>query len=170
MSPVLETAAPPRLVLQADTAVDLMSASPVSILQDAPVQEAVMLFTDRGISAAPVIDDAGRPVGVISHSDVITHDRETVKYAPTAPALVAEEITTQEGEHLRAGFQVVEVDPTRVADVMTPAVFSVRPDTPAAKVVEQMLALGVHRLFVVDRDGVLIGVISTVDILRKLRP
>jgi CBS-domain-containing membrane protein len=162
--------APPRLTLRADTAADLMTPSPVSIPQGAPLQEAVMLFTDRGISAAPVIDEAGRPVGVISNTDVVTHDREKVNYLPAGRARAGEEVTTEVGEHLRTGFQVVDVDRTQVRDVMTPAVFSVAPEAPAAKVVEQLLALNVHRLFVVDRDGVLVGVISTVDILRKLLP
>jgi CBS domain-containing protein len=53
---------------------------------------------------------------------------------------------------------------------MTPAVFSVRLTTPAAKVVEQMRELDVHRLYVVDEDGTLVGVVSAVDILRHLRP
>jgi len=53
---------------------------------------------------------------------------------------------------------------------MTPAVFSVGPDTPAAKVVHDLLSLNVHRLFVVDENGVLVGVISTIDVLRHLRP
>jgi len=47
-------------------------------------------------------------------------------------------------------------------------VFSVTPDTPSRQVVEEMLRLLVHRLFVVDRAGVLVGVISTIDILRGL--
>jgi predicted transcriptional regulator len=33
-----------------------------------------------------------------------------------------------------------------------------------------MLNWKVHRLFVVDRDGVLVGVISALDVLRRLRP
>jgi CBS domain-containing protein len=36
-------------------------------------------------------------------------------------------------------------------------------------VIEEMLARGVHRLFVVGGDGVLTGVISFVDVLRHLR-
>ena len=162
--------APPRLVLQADNAAGLMTANPVSIAEGAGLHEAVMLFTDRGISAAPVIDDAGRPVGVISQADIVTHDREAVSYVPTAGVRGGEDVTTGDGEHLRSGFQVVDVDRTQVRDVMTPAVFSVTPESPAARVVEEMLALGVHRLFVVDQGGVLVGVISTIDILRKLLP
>ena len=51
---------------------------------------------------------------------------------------------------------------------MTPVVFSVRPETPARQVIEEMLHLRVHRLFVIDADGVLVGVIATSDILRHL--
>ena len=51
---------------------------------------------------------------------------------------------------------------------MTPAVFSVTPQTPASKVVAEMLALHVHRLFVVDNTGVLVGVITALDVLRHL--
>ncbi len=49
---------------------------------------------------------------------------------------------------------------------MTPAVFSVTPATPLVSVAEEMVQLNVHRLFVVDRDGVLVGVISALDLLR----
>jgi CBS domain-containing protein len=168
MNKVLNKPAPPRLVLQADTAADLMTVNPISVAADAALKEAVVLFTDRGISAAPVIDEAGRPVGVISKTDVVTHDRERVAHVPVAAG--RERVVTSAGEPLRSGFQIEDVERTQVRDVMTPALFSVPPETPAAKVVEQMQALRVHHLFVVDRDGVLLGVISTFDILAKLRP
>jgi CBS domain-containing protein len=51
---------------------------------------------------------------------------------------------------------------------MTPVVFCVHPDDPAAEVVEKMLALNVRRLFVVDDAGVLVGVVSAFDMLRGL--
>jgi CBS-domain-containing membrane protein len=63
---------------------------------------------------------------------------------------------------------VVNVDRDMVADVMTPVVFSVQLDTPANEVVYQLLKLKVHRLFVVDKAGALVGVISAMDVLRHL--
>jgi len=51
---------------------------------------------------------------------------------------------------------------------MTPAVFTVDTDTPARTAVQKMLDLRVHHLFVADQDGVLVGVISSCDILRRL--
>ena len=66
------------------------------------------------------------------------------------------------------GFQVEAVDRTLARDVMTPAVCAVRPETAARDVIEEMLLLHVHRLFVTDRDGVLVGVIAMTDVLRRL--
>jgi CBS domain-containing protein len=160
------TAPPPsRLSLAKATAEDLMSTNPVSLAGDASVQEAIALLTDRGFSAAPVIDEAGRPIGVLSRGDILIHEREQVRHASLGDHEDWEE-TPRGTRH--EGFSVEVVDPTSVRDVMTPVVFTVDLRTPAAKVVEQMLALRVHRLFVVDEDLALVGVVSTLDVLRHL--
>jgi CBS domain-containing protein len=160
-----------RLILDEMTAADLMSPNPVSIREEASVQEAIAMLTDRGYSAAPVIDEAGRPVGVLSRADILVHEREM----SMAPQPVASENEPEQAERtvrinrpLPSGFSVAVVDPTQVRDIMTPAVFSVTPETPADKVVEQMLELNVHQLYVVDHEQFLIGVISTLDVLRHL--
>jgi CBS domain-containing protein len=154
------------LTLQAQTAADLMVANPISIRAEAGVAEATALFTEKGIAAAPVIDEAGHPIGVVSRSDLLIHQREHDKhpgdrpeyfFAPTFESSVG----TREGKG--AGR-------TTVADLMTPAVFAVAPNTPVERIISDILGLHVHRLFVVDDDGILVGVISTMDILKRLRP
>jgi CBS domain-containing protein len=159
----------PRLALQADTAADLMTANPVSVSKNATLREALALLIDQGYSAAPVIDKAGRPVGVLSRSDLLIHDRETAEYLkPETEYYHKKELHTAAGEPLDKGFQVEKVDRTRVRDLMTPAVFCVAPETSAAKVVADLCSLKVHRLFVVDDNGTLVGVISAMDVLRHL--
>ena len=101
---------------------------------------------------------------------VFIHDREKVDYVEASPEYFSKErLVTSDGESLKRGFRVENVDKTLVCDIMTPAIFSVLPTTSAAKVVEQLLALNVHRLFVVEASGVLVGVISTSDVLAKLQ-
>jgi CBS domain-containing protein len=133
-----------HLVLEAATAADLMSPSPTSVNKDATVPEAVAMMTAKGFSAAPVIDEAGRPVGVLSRSDILIHEAEA---------------DPSEGK-----------PPATVGDVMTPAVFSVPTGAPAHKVVEQLVQLNVHQLYVVDENELLVGVITAHDVLRRLRP
>jgi CBS-domain-containing membrane protein len=131
------------LSLQAATAADLMTAGPVSLTDTDSVPEALEFFTARGFGATVVIDAAGHPLGVVTKTDVLTHTRRR------KPSL--------------------EPDDTPVTEFMTPAVFAVRTDTPARSVVEQFLEVGVHHLFVKDAAGVIVGVISPVDVLKHLK-
>jgi CBS domain-containing protein len=148
-----------------------MTPNPVSIGADATVKEAAAFFVEKGFSAAPVIDEAGRPIGVVSQSDIVVHDREKVEYVSANPDYYERaDLSRRSPNALPAGFEVVDADRTQVRDIMIPVVFSVAPETPAHKVIEDMLGQKVHRLFVVGGDGVLVGIISTVDMLRHLRP
>jgi CBS domain-containing protein len=163
--------ATPRLYLNAETAADLMTPNPVSVRQNATVREAVALFVERGISAAPVIDATGRPVGVISQSDVLVHELEQGHDLPEVPEYYTRaDLVGPEGERLPEGFHAERADRTRVEEIMTPVVFAANDSNSAREVVEQMKGLRVHRLFVVDREGTLVGVISLFDILNKLCP
>jgi CBS domain-containing protein len=152
------------------TAADFMTPNPISVNSDTSVRVAAALLTDRGFSGAPVIDRAGRPVGVITRADVMAHDRERVEYVHDSRAeFYLEECGQRLGETGKLeGFQVVDVDRTRVAEVMTPLIYSVKPDAPAQATIEKFVSLGIHRVFVVDDDSILVGVISALDVLRQL--
>jgi len=149
-----------------DSAEDLMSDNPISVRDDASVQEAIALMTDRGFSAAPVIDDSGRAVGVVTVTDILIHDREYVRYLKIADVTVPADLSEYSSMPDDMGIEVV--DRTAVSEIMTPTVFTVRPQTKTVEVVEMMIAHQVHHLFVADDDGTLVGVISMGDILRKL--
>src|SRR6516164_1620508 len=92
-----------RLTLRAQTAVELMRESPVSLRADATLPEALALFADKGLTVAPVIDEARKPIGVLSCPDILVHEHE--RMLPGQPHPPA------------AG-----TDRARVRDMMTPAV------------------------------------------------
>ena len=146
------------LVLSARKARDLMVPNPVSIRAEAGVNEAMALFTEKGITAAPVIDEAGHPIGVVSRSDLLVHHCESGKHRD---------------DYFHApSFETRDVKPAAkgtVADLMTPAVFGIAPDASAQRVISEMIGLRVHRLFVVDGAGALVGVISAMDVLKHLK-
>jgi CBS domain-containing protein len=149
---------------------DLMSLNPVSIRRDATIREALELLTERGFGAAPVIDEAGRPVGVVSQTDILIHNRECVHHAgdPNHP-VSRRDCSDWDLFPEPAWADSIEVtDPTTVGEIMTPAIFTVSLETPAPEVVRRMLELKVHHLFVIDSDLALVGVISPLDVLRHL--
>ncbi len=122
---------------------EVMTRRPLSVSESASLREAASFLTDKGIGAAPVINDAGRPVGVVSLADIVR--------SACVNELSATRLSTPVGK------------------VMTPVVFFVRPETPVDAVIDDLLTCAVHRLFVVDEHDVLVGVISTVDVLRFFR-
>ncbi len=167
MSTALETEVPVRWGRTGETARDLMTPNPVSIHGGATLAEVVAFLVDSGYSAAPVIDDAGHPIGVVSRTDIITYDRAHVAPADDVPGYYDRpDLRAGAGEGRPGADASGPGADVCATGLMTPAVFSVTPETPAEKVAEQMVQLNVHRLFVVDRQGVLIGVISALDLLR----
>src|SRR5262245_40143942 len=115
----------PVLSLYAATAADVMTRNPVSIAADATVHEAVVFLTERRISAAPVISDAGRPVGVVTEADILRHTREQAEHIDPVPD-AARELRLRTGEKLGDDeFEIDVPDVTRVQDIMNPVVYSV---------------------------------------------
>jgi CBS-domain-containing membrane protein len=136
-----------QLTLDAKTAADLMSNNVISIRSTATVDAATVLLTDKCFSAVPVIDEAGRPIGVISQSDLVVHARESALSAKG------------EGSFLEA---------LTARDLMTPGIIAVALDTPARKVIEELTTGTVHQLYVADARGILVGSVSAGDVLKHV--
>jgi predicted transcriptional regulator len=158
-APVSAAAIPPVSALPALpalTATDVMIPNPISLRLTATLDEAMELFADRNIDAAPVIDECGHPFGVLSRSDLFIHEIENARRVKEAARMGG-------GETVRP-----VCNTTNVFDLMTPAVFAVGERASLRRVVGDMIGLRVHRLFVIDDSGVLVGVITPMDVLKRL--
>jgi CBS domain-containing membrane protein len=143
------------------TAAKVMTPNPKSINRNATVRETAEILHDHGLHTAPVIDDAGRPIGVVSRTDLLDYwgrrrDRVTALAAGEMNAAFAPTHAFMPGDELT------------VREIMTPVVFGVRRNASLASIVEKMIALEVRCLFVTDEDGVLVGTIRVFDVLRHL--
>jgi predicted transcriptional regulator len=120
---------------------DLMTRDPRSIQADATIREAIAFLADKRTTAAPVVNEAGRPIGVLSLTDLISGIRDH-------------------------GIEEQRLYQLKVSKFMTPFVFFVNSDTPVQNVVAELLDCKVRQMYVADDDGVLVGVLSTADLLR----
>jgi CBS domain-containing protein len=116
-----------------------------TVRSDAPVNEALVTISDAHISALPVVDAAGRMVGVISSTDILTSEAET------------------RNAHERQ----MLLEDTLVQEIMTVSPLTVSPEADVREAAQQMLYAEVHRLFVTSGDR-LVGVISTTDVVRAV--
>lgn len=160
----------PVLFLDGKTAKELMTPNVVSISVTATLEAAVSLLMDKRLSAVPVVDEAGAPVGVLSRTDIVAHDFQQYQHLhQTAESgdkeVVPSKITESSSQRVSRDGQPANVS---VGDVMTKVLYSVAPNTPARTVIDAMLAMGIHRMFVSDECGKLLGVVSSTDVLRHL--
>lgn len=152
------------LILDGKTAAELMTPYVLSITANQRLEDGIRLLVDEDLHALPVVDEDGYPIGVLSRSDIVSHDRKKCQPVQLEqPLEKVSAVAANRAPHLDASGA-----PLHVRDIMCPVIYSVKPDASATSVVQHMLLLGVHRLFVIGNEGSLLGVISTLDILRHL--
>ncbi len=62
----------------------------------------------------------------------------------------------------------IENEELLVRDIMTPKVFTVTVDTPIAVIAREMISGRIHRVFVTNLEGRVIGIVSALDLLKLL--
>jgi len=141
--------APRPMVLRLSTAAELMTPNPLSFDKNMPIQRAIALLKVYELDAAPVIDESGRLVGVV-----------------TAAACAAwEEFSLRSSPH---GLVPEDLDWTAVFEIASPVVESVREGATTREVIDTLIHRGTRRVYVVNDRDELVGVVSTSDVLGHL--
>jgi len=147
--------------LLAFTARDLMSRHLLMVPQEMSIHGAARMLSRAQVTGAPVIDEAGRCVGVVSATDFLhLAERETPPNRHHSACLHSSDWEMDEQEE---GHQA----PT-VRDVMTLDPVMVSEDTPIGQLARMMLDAHIHRVIVSDEHQHPIGIVTTTDILAAL--
>ena len=145
---------------------DVMTRDVICVRPDLSVEALTSLFLERGISGAPVVDAKDRPIGVVSKTDLL---REQFEHGDTEEV---EEIRlkTEAGwdVELGPGFHAERIARATVAEIMMPIAFSLPEDASIAHAAAVMAVEGVHRVPVVSSRGEVVGILTTLDVLRWL--
>jgi CBS domain-containing protein len=175
---------------------DIMTTDVVRLDPEMTLREAAVVFADRHVTGAPVVAN-GRVMGVLSASDILEAEASIAsdtgdagittidgfedeggstaaffaRLWPDAAVDVNERFRAdRRGDSVTAGSPL---DALMVADAMSRSILDVRPEATITHAAERMATASVHRLLVVDDDG-LVGIITTSDIARwlagRLRP
>lgn len=153
--------------MKRDTQVwELMSRPVRRLSMNARIRDAAEFLRRWAISGAPVFDLHGRPVGVFSLRDVAGHLANRFEELPVID--VKKERIRKTGEPIPEddGFHFEKIDDARVSDVMTPAILCIDPDAPVLDAIRMMRERSIHRIFVRRGQGPLLGVVTTMDVLR----
>lgn len=138
---------------------DVMTVNVISVAQDSPVHEAVGLLLKYRISAVPVVDDAGKVVGIISEGDLLRPEG-------------ANPAGSKRPWWLEAVYHGQTVDyeksKARTAEaVMTRDVVTVDDDMPLNEIAGLLERHRIKRV-PVTKDGKLVGIVSRANLLHGL--
>ncbi len=132
------------------TVKDVMTTEVVAVRSDTTFKEMAAVLRRYRVSALPVVDDAGRVIGVVSEADLLA--REALA-DPGVMAEVLHHTDIRKAEGLTAG------------DLMTHPAVTASPEDPVEQATRMMHFMRVKRLPVVNSGGQLIGIISRSDLL-----
>ena len=149
---------------RAHSAKDLMSPHIMTVADDMTTDDLARYLVEHEISGAPVVDDQGHLVGVVSMTDIGRNVAEPAQagssgepgfYRDDAPEVTLEDL----------GQRYVEERAVLVRDVMTAAVRQVTVTASVAAVARLMVEQHIHRV-VVTQGKEPVGIITSMDLLK----
>jgi CBS domain-containing protein len=145
--------------LLALTAEDLMSRDVTTIPQNMSLRAAAHLLYQRQISGAPVVDDSGRCIGVLSATDFVRWaDR-----SGTAARAQRRDPTCCCSEWQMMDLELLPREEARWHMTADPVI--VMPTAPITDVAQMMVDAHIHRVIVVDALRHPIGIVTSTDVL-----
>ena len=132
----------------------------ITVKPSSSVKEVAKIFLERGISAAPVVDDQSKLIGIISEGDLM-HRAEagTERHRSWWLRLLTAE------ETLAAEY--VKAHAHKVADVMTRDVITAGPETPLHEIAVLLEKNFIKRVPIV-KNGQLIGIVSRANLIQAV--
>ncbi len=149
------------------TAKDMMQSGMVTVSLEATASEIECVLVENKVSGVPVRDSGDKIVGLVSWRDVMGYFAENSHSDPHNPHAFYRFI---DSETLELGSEIeIPVDETVTArDVMSTELLTTPANSSLKVVAKLMTDHGVHRVLVTNPFGDIIGILSTLDILRSL--
>ena len=141
---------------------DVMQRRVIAVSNHATMCEAATLLNEHQIGGAPVVDEAGRCVGVLSSSDFTLRDRQQDS-ASSVPHRDCE--FTVASDEFRGPVQIHYVPDDCVERYMTPATQTIDANLSLVEAARYMSYEQVSRLVVIDDDSRPVGIIGALDLL-----
>lgn len=142
---------------------DIMSEELITVTPATPVIEAARILLEKRINGLPVVNEAGRLVGIICQSDLVAQQKRFP--IPSVFNLLDGLIPISSPKGLEKEMQKIAA--SRVAEAMSPNPETVNPESSLEEIATLMVSKGFHTLPVVER-GKLVGIIGKEDVLRTL--
>jgi len=141
-----------------------MTTPVLSVSAETPLQEAVKLLSEKHISGLPVVDAAGLLVGELSEKDLMVRESGF----DAGPYVLLLDAVIYLRNPLQWDKQVHQVLGNTVAELMNSHAHSCAADLPLPAAAKLLNERSTQRLFVLDANHKLVGVLTRGDVVRAL--
>lgn len=145
------------------TAKDIMTRDPITISPETDIAQTAQILLEKHINGLPVVDDAGKLVGILCQSDLIAQQKNIP--LPSLFTLLDGYIPLTSLK--RIDKEVEKISATTAEIAMTPNPVTVNVDTGIEDIAALMVDKDFHTLPVMDGDN-LVGIIGKEDVLKTL--
>ena len=137
----------------------IMSEEISTVKTDARVAEVVTLLLERGVRSLPVVDGAGRLVGIITDGDLLQRAGLATRIG------LQKDLPDDQAGALLAALRRSSLT---AGEIMTEPVISVHSDEAVRTAVARMVKHDLKRLPVINEEGRLMGIVSRIDVFRAV--
>ena len=142
---------------------DVMTKDVITVRRETTVMELATLFSQSRISSAPVVNEAGELLGMVSETDLVEQDKSL--HIPTVVSIFDWVIYLESDKRFEKELQ--KMTGQTVGDIYTEQTFSVAPQAPLSLVADIMSREKVHAVPVVD-GGRVVGIVGRIDLIRTM--
>jgi CBS-domain-containing membrane protein len=144
---------------------DVMSLDVVTVPSSLSMDDAAARMTAQDVTGAPVVDDQGRCVGMLSAADFLRRSCRMQEASLCRSPRGTEHVLA----HLPNEALCIEaIDDFDITRYMSAAVQTIRDDAALIETARVMCAAHVHRLPVLDKLGKPIGIVSSLDLVSAM--
>jgi CBS domain-containing protein len=139
---------------------DVMTTNVITVSPETSVQEVAQCLLERGISAVPVVDAAGKLLGIVSEGDLM---RRSETGTERKPSWWLDMVSSTEDK----AREYVKSHGTHARDVMTRQLVTTTEDATLEEIATLLEKHHIKRVPVV-RGGKVVGIVSRANLLRGL--
>lgn len=145
------------------TAKDIMTKDVVTVKTDTSIEELSTLLVSNEISGAPVVDDAGAIVGIVTENDLINRNKRL--HIPTVISFLGAAIYLESSKKFAE--DVKRLTATKVGDICAKKVVTITEDTTLIDIATIMSEKKVHLLPVIA-SGKVVGIVGKRDVVKAV--
>jgi CBS domain-containing protein len=142
---------------------DIMQKDVVTLKPGTSVEDAGRLFIEKNISGAPVLDDDGNLVGIVTENDLISKEKRF--HIPTIIRIFDAFIPLESDAKVEQ--EIRKMAATTVGEICTRDVITIKEDTDLNEIATIMSEKKVH-LLPVMKEGEIVGIVGKKDLIRAL--